>query len=80
MGTDVPWFKEGLGDLRGLDTLEKLAKVALGDGETPGVDRAAVDALLSTTSTRAGETGLKIGKLAELFSPRCRSRSRAGRR
>ncbi len=34
MGTDVPWFKEGLGDLRGLDTLEKLAKVALGDGET----------------------------------------------
>ncbi len=54
MGTDVPWFKEGLGDLRGLDTLEKLAKVALGDGETPGIDRPAVDALLSTTSTQAG--------------------------
>jgi hypothetical protein len=63
----VPWLKKGLGDMRGLDTLDALMKVALGEGGKPGVDREAVEALLGKITTQAGETGMKIGKLAEFL-------------
>jgi len=62
----VPWLQTKIEDVRGMDALTALMGAALGSGEKPGVDVAAVKALNEATKTE-GLKGFKAADLKTLF-------------
>lgn len=59
----IPWLQTKLEDVRGMEALTELMAAALGRGDKPGVDVAAVNALNKAISESAAAKGLKLGDL-----------------